>query len=154
MTTKKSEKKSRATVGSEKVSEPVDPVAGKSVAEIFGEIVWLMSQDKEARELSIKDLEWLVMPPILLKQFYIKYAPVPGGRTVKGELVRSVADNRNLALQPVAVELYAMCSDMVAAGLNARPQSKSKLIPSDWRSGNKKMIIYRTQLAQNLSTKT
>jgi hemolysin-activating ACP:hemolysin acyltransferase len=67
----------KAAVGGGDKQETVDPVAGKSVAEIFGEIVWLMSQDKEARDLQIKDLEHLVMPAILLKQFHITYAPVP-----------------------------------------------------------------------------
>ncbi len=45
----------------------IDPVAGKSVAEVLGEIVWLMSQDPSAKEMQIKDLEWLVMPAILLR---------------------------------------------------------------------------------------
>jgi hemolysin-activating ACP:hemolysin acyltransferase len=142
-------KPSKASVKKEAADEaastvPVDPVAGKSVAEIFGEIVWLMSQDKEARELPIKDLEWLVMPPILLRQFHITYAPVPDGRTVKGEPVRAVgrtgdAGTTKPRLQPVAVELYAMCSEAVAAALEANPSVRLGI--QDWRSGTRKIIL-------------
>jgi hemolysin-activating ACP:hemolysin acyltransferase len=116
-------------------ASPVDPVAGKSVAEIFGEIVWLMSQDKKARELSIKDLEWLVMPPILLKQFHIKYAPVPDARTVRGEIVRKVGGDSQgrPRLQPIAVELYAMSSVAVAEALQRDPMAR--LTFQEWCSG-------------------
>jgi hypothetical protein len=34
-----------------------------------GEVVWLMSQSAEFKEYLIADLEWLVMPAILLRQF-------------------------------------------------------------------------------------
>ena len=67
----------------EAVAEPIavpddtgsaaDPVAGKSVAEILGEIVWLMTQDPTARELPIREIERLVMPAILSRRFHIHY---------------------------------------------------------------------------------
>jgi len=129
----------------------VDPVAGKSIAEIFGEIVWLMGQDRQAREFPIKELEWLVMPPILLRQFHITYAPVPDGRTVKGEPVRAAGDAVQAAakprLQPVAVELYAMCSDAVAAALDAAELGKLALTIQDWRSGLTKKIVLRSKIS-------
>jgi hypothetical protein len=118
---------------------PIDPVAGKSVAEIFGEIVWLMSQDKEARELSIKDLERLVMPPILLKQFHITYAPIPNRRTSRGEVVHQV--DAGSVLQPVAIALFAMCSTAVAAALDLRGKGAIPLALQDWRSGSEKRVV-------------
>jgi hemolysin-activating ACP:hemolysin acyltransferase len=118
---------------------PVDPVAGKSMAEVFGEIVWLMSQDKDARDLPIRDLEWLVMPPILLKQFHITYAPAPSGHSVRGEAVRSAAEAGKQNLQPVSVELFAMCSDAVAAALDANPGIRLSF--QDWRSGPNKRVL-------------
>ncbi|MEI5680457.1 MULTISPECIES: toxin-activating lysine-acyltransferase [unclassified Mesorhizobium] len=148
MTTKKSEKKSHAMVGSDKGPVPIDPVAGKSVAEIFGEVVWLMSQDKEARELSIKDLEWLVMPPILLRQFHIKYVPVPSGLTANGERVRSSANNRKSAFQPISAELFAMCSDSVAERLSSNDRVNLRLSTQDWRSGTKKIPVLTVTLME------
>jgi RTX toxin acyltransferase family len=111
----------------------IDPVAGKSVAEIFGEIVWLMTQDKDARELSIKDLERLVMPGILLRQFHIQYAPVLGARGVLPESANAQDDVSRPSLIPISVEIFAMCSEVVAAAIDLNP--RANLTMQDWRSG-------------------
>ena len=58
-----------------------DPVAGKTVAEILGEIVWLMTQDPSAHDMPISEIERLVMPAILLRRFHIEYVAQSGGRT-------------------------------------------------------------------------
>lgn len=75
-------------------SRPVDPVAGKTVAEILGEIVWLMTQDPAGREMKVSEIEALVMPAILARRFHIKYAQVPDMRRPGAT-----------ALQPVEVSL-------------------------------------------------
>lgn len=116
----------------------MDPVAGKSVAEIFGEIVWLISQDRIAKDVQVKELEWLVMAPILLKQFHITYAPVPATQQAAGD-----ASTAAPTLQPVAVELFAMCSDIVAAAIDADKNQMLKLTLNDWRSGEHKRIVRR-----------
>jgi hypothetical protein len=77
-------------------TQTVDPVAGKTVAEILGEIVWLMTQDPAGREMKVAEIEALVMPAILAKRFHIKYAQVPVMR-------RSGATT----LQPVSVSIFA-----------------------------------------------
>lgn len=66
--------------GADVGSRPVDPVAGKTVAEILGEIVWLMTQDPAGREMKVAEIEALVMPAILARRFHIKYAQVPDMR--------------------------------------------------------------------------
>lgn len=73
----------------------VDPVAGKTVAEILGEIVWLMTQDLAGREMKVAEIEALVMPAILQKRFHIKYAQVPDMRRPGP-----------IKLQPILVEIY------------------------------------------------
>ncbi|MFV0409247.1 MAG: toxin-activating lysine-acyltransferase [Paracoccus sp. (in: a-proteobacteria)] len=50
------------------------------MAEILGEIVWLMTQDPAGREMKVAEIEALVMPAILARRFHIKYAQVPGMR--------------------------------------------------------------------------
>ena len=42
-----------------------------TVASTLGEIVWLMSQSPTHKHFAISDLEWMIMPPILLRQFKI-----------------------------------------------------------------------------------
>lgn len=93
-----------------------DLTAGKSVAQVFGEIVWLMTQDAELKQRTLADLEWLVMPPVLLKQFRMFY---------QGE-------------QPIGVVLWAKVSDAVAAGLDA---GVPRLTPADWTSGDHRRVI-------------
>lgn len=65
----------------------LDPVAGKTVAEILGEIVWLRTQDPTARDLPIREIERLVIPAILLKRFHIEY--VSRGSTAASIPVRA-----------------------------------------------------------------
>jgi cytolysin-activating lysine-acyltransferase len=89
---------------------PPSEFAGKTVASVFGEIVWLLSQSPQHRDLKLSDLEWLVMPPLLLRQFKLYY---------QGK-------------QPVAVELFAKVSPEIAKRIDA---GDKKLKPAEWRSG-------------------
>jgi cytolysin-activating lysine-acyltransferase len=45
--------------------------AGPTVSHLLGEMTWLLSQSPLHRHLAIGDLEWLVMPPLIHRQFYI-----------------------------------------------------------------------------------
>jgi len=51
----------------DKTIKPKGP--DKTVAGILGQITWLSTQSPRHKGLFIYDLEWLVMPAILLKQF-------------------------------------------------------------------------------------
>jgi cytolysin-activating lysine-acyltransferase len=41
----------------------------KTVAQVLGEITWLMTQSPRHKAIPLGDLEWLLMPAILLRQF-------------------------------------------------------------------------------------
>ena len=43
----------------------------KTLATVLGEIVWLLTQSPAHKHFSLTDLEWLVMPAILLDQYKI-----------------------------------------------------------------------------------
>src|SRR4051812_12670927 len=43
----------------------------KTVAQVLGEITWLMTQSPRHKATPLGDLEWLLMPAILLRQFRI-----------------------------------------------------------------------------------
>ena len=81
----------------DKIPAAIDPVVGKTVAEILGEIVWLMTQDPAGREMKVAEIEALVMPAILARRFHIKYAQVPDMRRPGAT-----------TLQPVAVDIHSM----------------------------------------------
>jgi cytolysin-activating lysine-acyltransferase len=107
-------------------SPAADPVTGharaqteppqKTVAQVLGEITWLMTQSPRHKVLTLGDLEWLVMPAILLRQFRIFY---------QGE-------------QPVGVALWALADDLVAKRIDA---GNTRLAAVEWKSGINMRII-------------
>lgn len=60
----------------------------RTVGSMMGEIVWLMSQSPAHRFLSLADLEWLLMPPIVLGQYKLFRDPnkKPAGAALWGYL--------------------------------------------------------------------
>lgn len=49
--------------------------AAKTVAEMLGEITWLLTQSPVHKQLFVGDLEWFCMPPILHRTFRMFYGP-------------------------------------------------------------------------------
>jgi cytolysin-activating lysine-acyltransferase len=88
----------------------------KTVAQVLGEIAWLMTQSPRHKVIPIGDLEWLVMPALLLRQFRIFY---------KGE-------------QPVGVALWALADDLVTSRIDA---GETRLAAVEWKSGGNMRII-------------
>ncbi len=80
--------------------------ANKTIGSMMGEIVWLMSQSPAHKHLSLGDLEWLLMPPIILGQY---------------KLFR---END----KPVGAVLWGYLSDDAATRLKAA----GRLAPQDW----------------------
>jgi cytolysin-activating lysine-acyltransferase len=90
--------------------------APKTVAQVLGEITWLMTQSPRHKAAPLGDLEWLVMPALLLRQFRIFYS---------GE-------------QPVGVALWALADDLVARRIDA---GDKRLAAVEWKSGSNLRII-------------
>src|SRR4051812_5217827 len=90
--------------------------APKTVAQVLGEITWLMTQSPRHKSIALGDLEWLVMPAILLRQFRIFY---------KGE-------------QPVGLALWALADDVVAKRIDA---GENRLAAVEWKNGSNLRII-------------
>jgi cytolysin-activating lysine-acyltransferase len=88
----------------------------KTVAQVLGEIAWLMTQSPRHKAIPVGDLEWLLMPAILLRQFRIFY---------QGE-------------QPVGVALWALADDLVARRIDA---GDKRLAAVEWKSGINMRII-------------
>jgi cytolysin-activating lysine-acyltransferase len=88
----------------------------KTVAQVLGEITWLMTQSPRHKAIPFGDLEWLVMPAILLRQFRIFY---------HGE-------------QPAGVALWALADDLVARRIDA---GDKRLAAVEWKSGTNMRIV-------------
>ena len=99
-----------AQPSSAQAGESSRKMPGKTAAQVLGEIVWILVQSPRHKPLSLSDLEWLVMPAILLKQFRIFY---------RGD-------------RPVRVALWAQVDDAVAKRLDG---GDKRLAAAEWRSG-------------------
>jgi cytolysin-activating lysine-acyltransferase len=84
---------------------------------VLGQMVWLMMQMPAYRHVFLADLEWMVMPPILLDQF---------------RLFR--IENRI-----VAFAAWAYLSEAVEKRLQ---EPNPRLAPVDWKSGDRLWLIH------------
>jgi cytolysin-activating lysine-acyltransferase len=83
---------------------------------VLGQVVWLMMNMPIYRHVFLTDLEWMVMPPIMLTQY---------------RLFR--ADNR-----VVAFAAWAHLSEAAEARLQ---EPNPRLAPADWRSGDRLWLV-------------
>jgi cytolysin-activating lysine-acyltransferase len=97
-------------------AQPQRGPPSKTVAQVLGEIAWLMTQSPRHKAIPLGDLEWLLMPALLLRQFRIFY---------KGE-------------QPVGVALWALADELVARRIDA---GDKRLAAVEWKSGINMRII-------------
>lgn len=95
---------------------PPQSMPQKTVAQMLGEIVWLMSQSPVHKQLFIGDLEWFCMPAILVEQFRIFYGPTT----------------------PAAVALWASVSEETEQRLVS---GGYKLRPDEWQGGDRLWLI-------------
>jgi cytolysin-activating lysine-acyltransferase len=92
------------------------PAPHPTVASVLGELVWLLAQSPGHKHLFIADLEWFVMPPILLNQFRVFHA--------EGK--------------PIGFAVWAACSAPVEARLAG---GMARMQPQDWQSGSALWIV-------------
>lgn len=90
--------------------------APKTVAQMLGEIVWLLTQSPVHKQMFIGDLEWFCMPAVLLEQYRVFYGPNA----------------------PAAVALWARVADETDARLR---EGGGKLRPDEWNSGENAWLI-------------
>lgn len=98
-------------------------VSGKvppTVSHLLGEMTWLLTQSPLHRALSIGDLEWLVMPVLINRQFYLFR---------DGE-------------QPVGLAMWAKCTPEAAAKLEGGMiEPENRLTLEEWTSGDQIWLV-------------
>ena len=94
----------------------IGPGGKKTVSQVLGEVTWLLTQSPVHKQLFIGDLEWFVMPALLLEQF----------RMFHGEK------------HPVAVALWARVSEDTDRRLR---EGAFKLRPDEWKGGSIPWLI-------------
>lgn len=99
-------------VNTETTSAPKD----RSAAAMLWGVTWLASQSPAHKHLFIADLEWLILPPVQLKQFRLW-------------------ENEG---RPVAFISWAYIGEEVEGRLK---EGTNKLRPNDWKSGDSVVIM-------------
>lgn len=104
------------TSGSSGQSSAQPQAPKKTVSQVLGEVTWLLTQSQIHKQLFIGDLEWFVMPPLLLEQF----------RVFNGNQ------------HPVGVAFWARVSEETDARLRA---GAFKLRVDEWKGGDIPWLI-------------
>lgn len=105
-----------AVNGTPKPERPPENAASPTMATLLGEIVWLLTQSPSHRHLFLADLEWAVMPALLLRQIHLFRS--------KGKVV--------------GLALWASVSDEVDARLSS---GVTRLAPLEWKGGETLWLI-------------
>lgn len=92
----------------------------KLVSGSIGDVVVLMSRSAAERHYTLADIEWLILPPVMLGQFYVAEAQ----------------DEANGFRAPIALITRAKVSPEVDARLTASAGQPIQLQPQDWNSGD------------------
>ncbi|MCG2842127.1 toxin-activating lysine-acyltransferase [Sandaracinobacter sp. RS1-74] len=109
---------SNIVFGPAKASERANIQAGqRTVAQVLGEIVWLLTQSPVHKTLFISDLEWAIMPALLFEQFRIFY-------------------NNG---QPAGLVLWASVSEQTELRLESG--GPIRLRPDEWKSGDRLWLV-------------
>jgi len=114
--------KSKSAVQTSPLSGVTETAA--SVAATYGEAAWLLGQSPMHRQLKVADLDWLIMPPLVLGQLRVfRVSDSPAGP------------------RPFALAMWAWLTDDTAKDL----QDKGRIAPGDWRAGTDVMDVVRAQ---------
>jgi cytolysin-activating lysine-acyltransferase len=90
--------------------------APHTVSHMLGEIVWLMSQSAAHKHFAIADLEWMVMPALLLNQYRLFHHES----------------------RPIGAAIWAFLSEEAEAKLSMTPV---RLRPDEWKSGDRCWLV-------------
>lgn len=114
-----SEKIQQAAEQATKAAEAIPPDEDTSddepptIGQMLGDITWILTQSPMHKHFALSDLEWMVMPPLLLEQY------------------RIFRDDNH---KPVGVAFWAYLTPEVEAKLQA---GQTRIMPQEWAVGAK-----------------
>jgi hemolysin-activating ACP:hemolysin acyltransferase len=102
----------------------------------------LLMRSERHRHYTLADLEWLLMPPMVLKQVAFAYAR-PQMPPEKAAVAAEVGMEGQLPPMPVAMVTWARVSPEVAAKLDSQKKAGApfRLAPQEWKSGTELRVI-------------
>ncbi|WP_222872772.1 toxin-activating lysine-acyltransferase [Hankyongella ginsenosidimutans] len=110
----------------------------RTVAEALGQITWLFSQSPVHKHLKIADLEWSVMPAILVEQFRVfRFGPLPGTEGMDVDQLLPGITKEGIEQMPLGVALWGNLS----ASAEQKVERGERLQASDWNSGDRLWLL-------------
>lgn len=105
----------------DKTSPTRKPTQISAAAAMLGEVVWLMSRSDAHKHLFMTEIDWLILPPVQLRQFRIWRR-----------------DN-----QPIGYASWAYLSDEAAARLadGALGTRLRRIAPGEWKGGDQLWLV-------------
>jgi len=100
-------------------SAHVGAAFSKLFAASIGDMVVVLSRSPAHKHYSLADIEWMVMPPVSMGQFYVVEA----------------TDTKHGFRSPVAAVTWAFVSDEVDQLLQKQAESLRRLRPDQWNCG-------------------
>ena len=115
-------------------AQPVRPRDARQsrLAQTFAQVVAVLMRDPNFKKLTLADLEWLVLPPLMAGQFRLAHMqqPQPGNEKQEAGM-----------LVPVAVALWARVSPAIDKRLSENLDEAVRLQPNEWASGDKLWLM-------------
>ena len=119
-------------------TEPTPGGTKKTVANMLGEITWLMTQSPRHKTFFLSDLEWMAMAPIMLNQFRVFYATDTEAEKAAAQQEAgsggATTGTQNNFSRPIGVALWAFVNEDVEARLAS---GNSRMRPQDWKCGDR-----------------
>lgn len=129
------QKKSNGGNGStQSIASPHAAPDRPTVSHMLGELTWLLTQSPTHRHFALADLEWMIMPPLILEQYRVfrgdKDAPFDPNQTPE----QAKAGPQT----PLGYATWALLSEEAEAKLLS---GQTRLRPDEWRSGDRLWLI-------------
>ena len=120
-------------------------LASASASASIADAIGLYMRSDRHRHMSIADLEWMLLPPLMFNQIKFAYARPQRQQSKAIDGAEAGVDANAEKLPPMAVAMitWAMVSPEVAAKLEAQKKAEQpfRLAPQEWRSGAERRII-------------
>jgi len=104
-------------------------------AQSFSQIVAVLMRDPKYRTMRLAELEWLVLPPVMMGQFALAHTSIKHQAASPSRNLEK-PQTRESTIVPVAVALWACVSDKLDKTLSDSLASQPRLQPGDWTSGD------------------
>lgn len=133
---------------------PAQGAAQHTVSHMLGEVTWLLTQIPTHKHVRLADMEWMILPALMLEQYRVFRASpsdLAGGQGASGAAqvqgsngARGGAGaSQKKQSQPIGYAVWALLSEEAEAKLLAGAETGTggRLRPDEWKSGDRLWLV-------------